>query len=146
MNATTTNRTLSGRWVVVVLIAFGMLATGGMWVYWKLHVAPFLPLQQALADEFDDSSPRVEGGQRKIHKGTPRILRITLKVDFDPAADAQRADAFADRVVRFTRGVYDLTAYEVLEVHLYWPEPEGEIKMHSITRPVAELPDGEYRR
>ena len=89
-------RELSGRWVVIGLFAFAITLTVALWVYWKLHRAPFLQWEQFLAGEFQGSSPLVEGGQRKMHRGTPRILRITLKVDFDPQADERRAREFAD--------------------------------------------------
>ena len=130
-------RVLPGRWVVVAMLLFGMAATGFMWVYWTVHVAPFLPLQQALAAQFPGSRPRVEGGQRKIHKGTPTLLRITMKVDFDPQRDPQRAEAFFDRVAEFTRDQTDLEPYDELHLHLYWPEPEKIIRERTLKRPVS---------
>jgi hypothetical protein len=120
---------LSGRWLVVGMFAFAITTTSILYLYWKMHVGPFLPLQKALAAQFDDSRPLVEGGQRKMHKNTPRILRITMKVDFDPTADEAQAGAFADRVVEFTRAHYsELSAYEVLEIHLFYPQPEKTIR------------------
>ena len=132
-------RVLAGRWVVVAMLLFGMTATGIMWAYWKSHVAPFLPLQQALADQFPSSRPRVEGGQRKLHKGTPALLRITMKVNFDPQREPQRAEAFFDRVSEFTRDQIDLRPYDELHLHLYWPEPEKEIRERTLKRSVSGL-------
>lgn len=124
-------RSNAGRWIVVGMIAFAMTLTGACWVYWKLHVAPFLPLQQLLAGEFEDCRPKVQGGQRKIHKSTPEILRITMKIDFDPTGQSGEAqtDALAKRVTAFVAGNWpELSHYVTLELHFYWPEPEKKIK------------------
>jgi hypothetical protein len=119
------------------LFAFAILATGGMWVYWKLHRAPFLPLERALVEEFPGSSPHVEGGQRKMHEKTPRILRVTLKIDFDPLADEAKAREFAEKVAAFLREHHDASRYQKLEIRLYFPEPEREIKQWSVELPPA---------
>src|SRR3990172_5506244 len=58
----------SGRWVVIAMFAFAALVVGSMWVYIDRHTAPFRPLRQALAREFENSAPNVEGGQTKMHK------------------------------------------------------------------------------
>jgi len=120
-----------GRWVVIGMLLFAVGLTVTNWVYWKLHVAPFLPLQKLLAEEYEGSRPRVEGGQRKIHKGTPTILRVTMKVDFDPTGETgdRKADRFSAEVARFIRENYEpLADYEILELHFYWPQPEQEIR------------------
>ena len=110
-----------------------------MWFYWNLHVRPFLPLQKSLAYEFPDSRPRVEGGQRQMHKGSPRILRIIMKVEFDPTREKKRAEKFADRVSSFVRGACDLRSYETLELHFYRLDPEKTIKEGTFERDVAQL-------
>lgn len=127
-----------GQWVVLVMLAFGMTLTAILWLYWDRHTAPFRDLQDALAREFPRSKPRVEGGQRKMHKGDPRILRIVLKVEFNPQAKESEAEAVADRAVELARQHHDLTRYDEIEIHLYWPEPEREIVEWEITRPVPE--------
>ncbi|MFQ5734054.1 MAG: hypothetical protein ACE5KM_19110 [Planctomycetaceae bacterium] len=132
------NRSNASRWVVVGMFAFAIALTGACWVYWRLHVAPFLPLQQLLADEYEDCRPKVRGGQRKMHKATPRILRITMKIDFDPTGESgeAQADGFAKRVASFVADNWpELSVYETLELHLYWPEPEKTIKQ--VTREYA---------
>jgi hypothetical protein len=128
---------LSGRWIVAAMFAFAIAATVTLYVYWKLHVGPFVPLQKAIAAEFEGSRPLVEGGQRKIHKDTPRILRITMKIDFDPDANPVRTNELAERVIGFTRERFDLSAYEVLEIHFFWPEPEKKIKQWRLERELA---------
>ena len=131
-------RTNAGRWVVAAMFAFAIALTGACWVYWKLHVAPFLPLQQLLAAEFDDCRPQVQGGQRKIHKGTPRVLRITMKIDFDPTGESgeAQADGYGKRVAAFVADNWpELSDYETLELHFYRLDPEKEIKQ--VTREYA---------
>lgn len=125
------------------MFAFAMTATGLLYLYWKLHIAPFLPLQKAIAASFKGSRPRVEGGQRKIHKNTPRILRVTMKIDFDPKKDEPQAIAFANRVIRFVREREDLSNWDVLEVHFYWPEPEKKLHewKYEWQVPSGETPD-----
>ena len=88
---------VSGRWMVLGLIAFGVLTTGALWTYWNLHVGPFRPMQDALAVTFPHSSPRVDGGQRKMHKGTPKVLRVVMRVDFDPVLEPARGETVVDR-------------------------------------------------
>jgi hypothetical protein len=118
------------------MFAFGLLATGVLFGYWHFHTAPFQELQMALANEFPGCSPRVEGGQRKQHKDTPRILRIVLKVDFPPDKETRQSEQMADRVLELAAAHHDLTLYNDLEIHLYWPEKEKEIHEHLIERPL----------
>jgi hypothetical protein len=119
---------VSGRAVVVGMFIFGIAATSILWMYWKLHTGPFRPFQDALAVEFPGSVPRVEGGQRKMHKGTPRILRVTLRVDFDPEADAERGVAVLARVENVAARYVDLSEYEVLQAFLYHGVPEKDLR------------------
>lgn len=89
---------ISGRGMVLGMLAFGVLTTSSMWIYWTLHVGPFRPFQNALAAAFPHSSPRVDGGQRKMHKGTPKILRVVLRVEFDPVTESARGEQVVDLV------------------------------------------------
>jgi hypothetical protein len=127
---------IPGYWVVAGMFVFGLIATGILFAYWHFHTAPFQELQAALAREFEGSRPRVEGGQRKQHKETPRILRIILKVDFHPDEDKVRAERIADRVMDLAAKHHDVTAYDIAEIHLFWPEQEREIHRTIIERPV----------
>lgn len=142
VNEAASEPTLSGRWAVVVMFAFAITATVTLYVYWKLHVGPFLPLQRALNAEFPKSRPLVEGGQRKKHKNTPKILRITMKTEFDPEKDDSEAQAHAERVIRCAKANFDLSPYEVLELHFFFPEPEKRIHEWTAERKIAELLDG----
>lgn len=128
---------IAGKWVVLGIFGFAFLVVGGLYAYWYMHRAPFLPLQQALADEFPDSGPLVEGGQRKIHKNTPPILRITMKVEFDPVTEEEQARHVADRVYDFVAGQTDLAKYDTFELHLFWPEPEQELRQIMVAMPIG---------
>ena len=130
---------IPGRWVVIGMFLLAFAGIGFLWVYTVLHNAPFLSLQRALAEEFPEFAPKVEGGRRKIHRNTPPILRIVMKVDFDPTADNDHAESLANRVTAIAQRHHDLSRYEFLEIHLFWPEPEKEIQQWSTTKKVAEL-------
>lgn len=133
-------KTLSGRKVVVGMFLFAAVFIAVLWTYTWYHRVPFAGLQSALAERFPGSTPKVEGGQRKIHQDTPKILRIILKVDFNPRLDEERTEQFAGEVIEFTRRNYDVGAYEILEIHLFQLQPEREIIRWSTERKVAELP------
>lgn len=135
----TRQRELDGKWIVAGMFAFAIMLTGALWVYWKLHTAPFLPLQQAIAEKFPNSAPRVEGGRRKSHEDTPRILRVTMKVAFDPVEKGRRARELARRLAAFVPEHYEVSNYDLLRIHLFWPEPEREIKQRTFEIPIAEL-------
>lgn len=126
-------RELSGRWVVIGMFIFGVLATSALWAYWYLHTAPFRPLQMAIAESIPGSNPRVEGGQRKIHKQTPRILRITIRVEFDPEAEEERAKELGAKLEALARQYQDLASYDVLEMYLFHRIPEQKIRERLIT-------------
>lgn len=124
------------------MFALAIVATGTLWTYWNLHLMPFMPLQEALEAEFDHSSPRVDGGRRKTHKGTPMILRVVMRVPFDPndsGADVQnQIEARLDRTRELAADLIDLEKYEVLEVHLYEEEKEGRLSQKTFTKDLKQ--------
>jgi hypothetical protein len=136
---------IPGRWVVLGMIAFAVLVTGSMYVYWNLHTAPFRPLQEALAAEYKGSHPLVQGGQVKMHKGTPRILRIVLRVEFDPNDEGEQktVDKMVDRIIQLAGEYHDLTQYDTVEIHLAWIRPEKKTLEREITRDVSENQQGQ---
>jgi hypothetical protein len=125
---------VSGRAVVIGMFTFGIAATATLWIYWTLHTGPFRPLQDALAAEFPGSLPRVDGGQRKMHKGTPKILRVVLKVDFDPVTDTRQGQQVLDRVEELARHHIDLNVYDFLDVYLYQGVPESVLREKEFER------------
>jgi|HubBroStandDraft_6_1064221.scaffolds.fasta_scaffold131795_2 hypothetical protein len=125
---------ISGRGMVLALLAFGVLTTSAMWIYWTLHVGPFRPFQDSLAAAFPHSSPRVDGGQRKMHKGTPKILRVVMRVEFDPVTELARGEEVVSVVEQIARKHLDLDAYEELEVFLFQGVPEQEVRQEEYKR------------
>ena len=118
--ATGVGPVISGRWVVVGMFTFALTVTGLLFLYWHLHTSPFRPLTEVLAHEFEGSHPLVQGGQEKAHKGTPKILRITLRVDFAPDDEnnGERVDTVVDRIAQLADKHHGLAKYDTLEIHL----------------------------
>lgn len=131
--------TVPGKWVVVSMFAFAIMAVGILWLYWNWHTAPFRPLQEALGREFPHSRPLVQGGQRKIHKDTPSMLRIVMRIEFDPDADSPKTEELARQIAAFAGDHHDLSPYDAIEIHLHWPEPEREIKQWTTSIPVEAI-------
>ncbi len=130
---------IPGRNVVLVMFGFGCLATTTLWIYWSLHMMPFMPLQEALVSEFGkDCAPRVEGGQRKIHKNSTRMLRVILKVSFNPeSADSQTHELVEQHLVkvRDIAGQHvDLSEYDTLELHLFQDVQESRFPQLTLRR------------
>lgn len=126
--------TLSGKWVVVGMGLFGIVMTATVWMYWKLHLAPFLPLQEALAEKYVGCRPVVEGGQSKMHKHTPIILRVTMLVDYDPTKEPERVDELFAEVLALAQEKLPLENYEEFELNVYLPKPETELSPIRATR------------
>lgn len=118
---------IEGWKLVLVMLTFGILASGTLWGYWYYHTAPFIPLQVAIADEFPGSAPRVDGGKRKIHKGTPAHLWVIMRVDFKPQDDEAKSITTVERVRELADEHLDLSEYEQLTVRLFFGEMEKEI-------------------
>jgi hypothetical protein len=136
-------RTVPGRWIVLGMFALGIAASGGIWVYWKLHLAPFLPLQKALAAEFEKSTPRVDGGwtKGKFEQGLP-TLRIVVNVPYPPDDGDARVASAIGRVIALAREHVDLAGYETLEIHLVHYAPERAPRQYEFKKNVSELTDG----
>ena len=149
MSSKSPSRVVRGEIVVIIMFALGISATGLIWFYWNMHVEPFMPVQLALAEEFPNSSPRVEGGQRKMHKGTPRLLRITMRTSYDPTDEGQetvdRVEGDIRRIATIADG-FDLPDWDAVEVHFFSPDPEKAIRQKSFTRTretLLTIPDSE---
>lgn len=126
----------SGKQIVIGMFVFAITVITALWTYTYFRTAPFRPLNQALAERFEDSHPKVEWGQRKIHKKTPTLLRVVMKVEFDPTTENDRAEKFADEVIAFARQHHDINQYDTLEIHLYKLDPEKEIKQWKTERKI----------
>jgi hypothetical protein len=133
--------TVSGKAVVVGMFVFGVMTTSLIWFYWNKHIEPFMPLQMALAGEFDNSSPRVEGGQRKIHKTTPKLLRVTMRSPYDPTAEEfnERIEVDLRKIADIASDYLDLSSFDLLEVHFYKPNPEKLLLRKEFLRSLPNL-------
>ena len=139
------HRTVSGRKIVVTMFVMAIFATGILWTYWHLHLAPFMPLQESIAAEFDHSSPRVDGGRRKMHKGTPMILRVVMRVPFDPTdADSDIQNQIEQRMTRVVELATKYTPigeYDLLEVHMYQETKEEKLRQKTFTKNLKSSRD-----
>ncbi len=89
----TQHRTVSGKLVVGLMFAFGLLMIGTLYVYWYFHTGPFRPLQEAIARAIPKSSPRVIGGKHKSHQpGSKNRLRIIVQVAYDPRSEEHASE------------------------------------------------------
>ncbi|MCR9199985.1 MAG: hypothetical protein NXI04_15220 [Planctomycetaceae bacterium] len=135
-------KTVSGSKLVVAMFTMAIVATSLLWFYWDLHLMPYMPLQEALASEFDDSSPRVDGGQRKMHKGTPLILRVVMRVPFDPTLPDEQTQGQIERRLERTKelaGEYtEIDRFETLEVHLYFQPKEKTLKQKTFSKSLRD--------
>ncbi|MFO1095670.1 MAG: hypothetical protein U0992_20550 [Planctomycetaceae bacterium] len=121
------------------MLLFGLTMVAGLWLYWELYTRPFRELQTAINAEFPGSSPRAIGGREKSHRAdSPATLRIIVRVEFDPNADAPKSEAMAERLVALAKAHHDVTQYDRVEVHLEQRVPEAATRHWSESRPVAE--------
>ncbi|MFZ9089566.1 MAG: hypothetical protein ACO3FE_05695 [Planctomycetaceae bacterium] len=132
---TTTPRWLNGRTVVISMFLLGIMATAFLYTYWTLHLTPFMPLQEALVLEFPGSAPRVDGGQKKIHKQTPMVLRVAMKTETDPFSevpeDVEEIGRMQARLWGLTEELNPLPGLQELELHAYKLVKEEEIRKRS---------------
>jgi hypothetical protein len=129
-------QTIPGRWVVIGLLSFGVLATGTLWVYSKMQLAPFVPFLKALRAEFPESKARVEGGR---HKREAPLLRVIMQVEFTPTETDERVQKIFSRVVALARANLDLSQYENFELHIVHYVPEKNPERILMQRKIAEL-------
>lgn len=121
------------------MLLMGIAATVVMFIYWDQHTRPFRSLREAIGREFRHSRPNVEGGR---HKGRgPRMLRISMSVDFPPAEDTTHANDVFQRVLEITRQIQDMREFDKIEVNLIQIVPEELAKVKTFTWSPQE--DGE---
>jgi hypothetical protein len=119
------SRALPGRKTVVVMVLFAAAMVGTLFLYWELYTRPFRPLQAAIAAEFPGSSPRAIGGKPKSHlEKSPSILRVIVRIAWDPRADEPRARAMANRLVEIAGLHLSISDYQRTEIVLMHRRPE----------------------
>ncbi|MFM7057048.1 MAG: hypothetical protein ACKO2P_09025 [Planctomycetota bacterium] len=126
---------VSGRLIVASMFLLGICATTFLYAYWTLHLMPFMPLQESLVREFPGSAPRVNGGQKKMHKQTPVVLQVMMKSPVDPwskaTADQAAISTLQQRVLELVREQNPLPGLQQLELHVYRLVAEDEIQGRS---------------
>jgi hypothetical protein len=128
---------VSGPLVIAIMFAFASIATGILWFYWYYHSAPFAPLQKAIAEEFRLSAARVDGGQRRMHKDSPRLLWIVLRVDFQPD-EGEASLSAVGRIADLAEKHVDLASYDQLNVRLFIGEPEKYLHKQDYKIPIID--------
>jgi hypothetical protein len=129
-------RTISGRWVVIGLLLFGVAATATLWIYSKMELAPFVPLLKAIRAEFPESKAQVKGGR---HKREPPLLRVVMQVDYTPLESDERVQIMFARVVALAKEHLDLSQYENFELYFVHYIPEKSPERILIQRKISEL-------
>jgi hypothetical protein len=134
---TSGRRAISGRFVVAALFGLGIASGIGVYIFWMMHFAPYVPLQKALAVEFDSVRPRVEGGR---HRGGPPLLRVVLHVKQAPEPDDPDLKIMAARVRELAATHIDLRAYSRLELYFVHMPPGGRPSRVEMLFPLNEEP------
>ncbi|QDV19419.1 hypothetical protein Pan153_40840 [Gimesia panareensis] len=127
-----------GRTIVISLLIFGLVMSGSLYVFQAINTYPFAETQNALAREFPQSRPRVEGGRLKGKADNPPTLRVTLAVPFDPNQNDARIQKMADQILNVAREHLNLGEYEIAELHFYQPIPEQQILMRDLEINLAD--------
>lgn len=145
--ASTGHRILTGPRVVAAMFLMGICGTAFLYGYWTLHMMPFMPLQEAIVAEFPGSSPRVDGGRKKMQTDTPTLLHIVMKSQVDPTGtDAESAEAMAalrKRIAELVAAKVDFPAMNYIELHVYQLVQEKEIREKSWRLDL--VPDSNWR-
>ena len=135
-NQPVTIPTVSGRWVVLAMLGFGVVMAGSIWVFSKFEIEPFQPLARAIKAEFPKSEPHVKGGHPKKQ---PPLLRVIMKVDFTPSETDPRVTHIVDRVTALAKEHLNLAEYETLQIHIVHYVPEKSPEHVTIERRVRDL-------
>ena len=130
-----------GKYVIMGIFGLAVVMTGSLWIYWDFHTAPFRPLQIAIAEHFPKSEPRVQGGQRKIHKETPFILRIVMRVKFNPLLpkNKQQIGDMSSLLFALAGKHQELETYDTFELHFFKMKPEKMADQITLSLDMKEL-------
>ena len=113
----------------------GITATGLLYAYSTLHLGPFKPLQEAIVKEFPGSSPRVDGGKKRMQLDTPTILRILMKSEIDLLSEDEESVrkmlAMRKRIAELVGEKVTLPDLAILELHVYKLLQEDQILKRS---------------
>ncbi len=138
-------RTISGRGMVIGMFAMGITATGLLYAYSTLHLGPFRPLQEAIVKEFPGSSPRVDGGKKRMQLDTPTILRILMKSEIDPLSESEESVrkilALRKRIAELALENVPLPDLAIIELHVYKLVQEDQILKRSYRLNIKSATD-----
>ena len=113
----------------------GITTTGLLYAYSTLHLGPFKPLQEAIVREFPGSSPRVDGGKKRMQLDTPTILRILMKSKIDPLSESEESivamKAMRQRIAELALEKVSLPDLAMIELHVYKLVQEDQILKRS---------------
>lgn len=121
------------------VFALAIVMSASVWIYSYYHAKPFQPLQMAIHRTFPKSYPQVQGGQRRMHRNTPKTLRITLQIRFDPEpreADKQ-VESMVAQLEELARQHLDFPSYELFEIHFVQRVPEHKARTRTVSREIA---------
>ncbi|MEZ5949917.1 MAG: hypothetical protein R3C12_12015 [Planctomycetaceae bacterium] len=130
---------MSGRSLIACMFLFALCVTAGLYTYWNLHTGPFRHLTDTLGQRFPGSSPRVEGGQHGLHRETPRVLRIVMRVEFHPLQEESRFQDHVEQVQRIVREQLVIENYDLCEIHLFQQLPEQTHVLRSVRIPFQDM-------
>ncbi len=130
---------IPGKVVVILMVLLGLSATAGIFGYWELRTGPFRELTEAIGRQLPGSLPKVEGGR---HRGGPPMLRIAVRVAFEPNAETAETQAVVNQIVRLAQQHADLSQFEEFQLHLFQLAPERRAKQASFVYPMAEVVTG----
>jgi len=133
-------RSLTGKPVVLGMFLFALFVSVGLWSYWELHTQPFRTLTDQLGETFPHSNPRVEGGKHGMHKQTPFVLRIVMRVQYAPNLNEQKYQKQVSEILGIAVQSGMLNKYEECEIHLYYQPAEQKPEVRSITISAANFP------
>lgn len=74
-----------------------------------------------------------------MHRNTPKTLRITLQIRFDPEpreADEQ-VESMVAQLEELARQHLDFSSYELFEIHFVQRIPEHKAKTRIVSREIA---------
>lgn len=131
-------RPIRGRTIVISLLIFGLVMSGSLYVFQAINTYPFAETQNALAREFPDSRPRVEGGRLKGKENNPVTFRVTLAVPFNPHENDVQIQKMADQILEVAHQHLNLKQYEIAELHFYQPIPEQQILIRDLNINVED--------
>jgi hypothetical protein len=106
-----------------------------LYAYSTLHLGPFKPLQEAIVREFPGSSPRVDGGKKRMQLNTPTILRILMKTEIEPLSESEESvgkmTTMRKRIAELALENVTLPDLAIIELHVYKLVQEEQILKRS---------------